>query len=244
MPARMRRAAAIGRKALRLLIRPALARAMLRHKVAAAIEHLEAIEHSAAATLIDIGANKGQFSLAFRAIRPEAPIIAFEPLDEAARVYEALFKGDARVTLHRVALADVEGEAEFHVTDRRDSSSLLKPGRGQSEAFGVADELTITVPVRRLDSCVAFAGMARPIMVKIDVQGAELSVLKGCRALEGADFLYVELSFVELYEGQALFRDVFDYLAGRGFTLAGVFNQVATERFGPTQADFLFKRAD
>lgn len=242
MVSAMNAAARLARKALRLSMRPRFAGAMVRHRVAAAIEHLEAIRHCAAATLVDIGANKGQFSLAFRAIRHDASIVAFEPLDEAADIYMALFKGDARVTLHRVALAEAEAEAEFHVTDRRDSSSLLKPGQGQSDAFHVVEERTIKVQVKRLDACVALAQMARPIMVKIDVQGAELGVLRGSGALEAADFIYVELSYVELYEEQALFRDVFDYLTGRGFILAGVYNQVSTARFGPTQADFLFSR--
>lgn len=231
-------------KALRLLSRRHFARAALTRRVAAATEHLPAIAHTAAATLIDIGANKGQFSLAFRALRPKAAIVAFEPLPAAADRFQRLFGSDSRVTLHRFALSHEAGNAEFHVTDRADSSSLLKPGRGQAEAFGVRCDATIRVPVRRLDASVDLAAMARPILIKIDVQGAELGVLKGCDTLEQADFIYVELSFVELYEGQPLQGEVAAYLAGRGFVLAGIFNQVMTGRFGPTQADFLFKRGD
>jgi FkbM family methyltransferase len=233
------RLAARAKKLLRLLARPRFAAALARHRVAAAVEHLEPIRLTRAATLIDIGANKGQFSLAFRAVRPDAAIIAFEPLAAAADTFHALLP-DA--ILYRIALAGAEGEADFHVTDRSDSSSLLPPGPGQSEAFGVVDERVIKVPVRRLDACVALADAAHPILIKIDVQGAELQVLEGCGDLEAVDFIYVELSFVELYEGQPLFREVSDYLAGRGFTRLGVFNQVETERFGPTQADFLFGR--
>jgi hypothetical protein len=146
------------------------------------------------------------------------------------------------VTLHQFALADIETEAEFHVTDRQDSSSLLKPGQGQDEAFHVKSAATIKVPVKRLDACVDPKQLSHPIMMKIDVQGAELSVLKGCDFLEEIEFIYVELSYVELYEKQALFLDVCEYLAARDFTLKGVFNQVNTDRFGPTQADFLFMR--
>jgi len=232
------------RKAARLLARPRFARAALAHRVAAAVEHLEAIDRSGARTLIDIGANKGQFSLAARARLAGLGIIAFEPLPEAADRFERLFGGDPGVALHRVALSEAEGEAEFHVTDRSDSSSLLKPGAAQDAAFGVRESATIRVPVRRLDHCLALADLPRPILIKIDVQGAELGVLKGCADLEAADFVYVELSFVELYEGQPLFGEVAAYLAGRGFALAGVFNQVTTARFGPTQADFLFRGGD
>lgn len=229
-------------KAMRLLARPAFVRALARNRVAAAAEHLEAIRLSRAETLIDIGANKGQFSLAFRSERPRARILAFEPLPDAADIYEQVIPPSPSATLHRVALADRSGEAEFFVTDRSDSSSLLKPGAGQFDAFRVRGRRSITVPVRRPDECLDLAALPRPVLVKIDVQGAELDVLRGWTALDQVDFVYVELSFVELYEGQPLASEVAAYLATRGFGLAGVFNQVATRRFGPTQADFLFRR--
>jgi FkbM family methyltransferase len=226
-----------------LLTQPHLAQAAFRYRVAAAIEHLEPIRHTAARTLIDIGANKGQFSLAFRSQRPGARIEAFEPLPQPANIYERVFARDARVALHRVAIANEEGIAQFFVADRDDSSSLLPPGQGQADAFGVHNERTIQVEVKRLDSCVTIADLPRPIMMKIDVQGAELKVLQGCAALDAIDFVYVELSYVVLYDGQPLFDEVATYLRGRGFDLVGVFNQVVTQRFGPTQADFLFRRA-
>lgn len=230
-------------KGLRLLKHWRFAAAALRHGIAAGVEHLAAIRRAAPATVIDVGANKGQFSLAIRALRPAARIIAFEPLADAADKYADLFRGDGRVELHRFAIAEQEGAATFHVTDRSDSSSLLPPGSGQSAAFGVSRARTMKVPVRRLDSLVRMAGLDRPIMLKIDVQGAELQVLKSCADLSEVDFVYVELSYVELYEGQPLLAEVSAYLADRGFALEGIFNRVSTARFGPTQADFLFRRA-
>lgn len=55
------------------------------------------------------------------------------------------------------------------------------------------------------------------------------------------DTLYVEASYVELYEGQALAGDVIEFLRNRDFILVGVFNQHVDEMRGPLQADFLFK---
>jgi len=230
------------RKAFLLLQRPRLARAVLVHRVAASIEHFEAIHLSAANTLIDAGANKGQFSLAFRSLRPGALIIAFEPLPEAAGTFQRMFEGDGLTSLQRVALAGAEGSATFHIADRADSSSLLKPGRGQERAFGVRALSTTEVQLKRLDECVDVNSLPRPILLKVDVQGGELGVFQGCDQLAEIDFIYVELSFVELYEGQPLFDDVSAYLISRGFVLVGVFNQVSTTEFGPTQVDALFRR--
>lgn len=231
------------RKLAYLLARPRFAAALARHRVAAASEHVEAIRLTRAASLIDVGANKGQFSLAFRALRHAAPIDAFEPLPAAADAFQRLFARDPNVRLHRVAIGEREGSAAFHVADREDSSSLLRPGAGQRAAFGVSEASAIEVAVRPLGDMLDLAAVPRPILMKIDVQGAELGVLKGISALGSIDFVYVELSFVELYEGQPLFDEVAAHLAARGFALAGVFNQVSTPAFGPTQADFLFRRA-
>lgn len=227
-------------KLVRLLIQPRFTRPLLRFHVAAAIEHLEAIRYCAAATLIDVGANKGQFSLAFRGLQPIGRIVAFEPLPPAAEIYQRLFSGDDGVILHRVAISEHEGTARFHVADREDSSSLLKPGSGQAEAYGVSGSSTIEVDVKPLEGLVDLASLPRPVMLKIDVQGGELSVLKGCARLEHIDFIYVELSYVELYDGQPLFDEVATYLFQRGFKVGGAFNQSVTSRFGPTQIDVLF----
>jgi FkbM family methyltransferase len=230
------------RKGLGLLGQPYFVKALISNRVAAASEHLDAIRLCAANTLIDAGANKGQFSLAFRRVRSSARIIGFEPLPAAADTYEQVFLQDGLVSLQRVALARDAGSALFHVADRTDSSSLLKPGEGQELAFGVHPASTIEVAVKRLDACVDVTALQRPILLKVDVQGGELALFEGCDSLEQIDYVYVELSFVELYEGQPLFQQVSDYLVSRGFAIAGLFNQVSTAEFGPTQVDVLFKR--
>lgn len=231
------------RKGLSILTRPYFFNAAVRHRVAAGSEHLGAIRFCAANTLIDVGSNKGQFSLAFRKLRPHARIIAFEPLPEAADTYEGVFVRDPLTELERVALASRERLAQFHVADRTDSSSLLRPGKGQERAFGVHAASTIDVSVKRLDECVDMTALDHPILLKVDVQGGELSVFEGCDSITHIDFIYVELSFVELYEGQPLFQEVCGYLVNRGFNVAGLYNQIATAEFGPTQVDVLFKRA-
>lgn len=215
---------------------------LVRHRVAATTEHLVAIGQCAPATLIDVGANKGQFSTAVRGLFPSATIHAFEPLPEAGDVFAAVFAHDDRVHLHRVAIGSSRATMPFYVTDRADSSSLLRPGAGQKAAFGVSTASEIAVKVVPLSDEIDLTRLPTPIMMKVDVQGAELEVLRGCSDLSAIDHIYVELSFVELYEGQALFDEVRAYLETSGFELGGVFNEVSTPHFGRTQADCLFTR--
>jgi FkbM family methyltransferase len=214
----------------------------LRGPVAPAVEHIDALRFARAATLIDVGANKGQFSLVYDALSPKGAIIAFEPMERERRIYERAL-GANRATLHPVALGEESGDRPFYITDRADSSSLLPPGEAQKLAFGVSAARQSRVPVRRLCDVVDVAALARPVLCKIDVQGAELAVLQGCGDLSGIDYFYVELSFVELYIGQPLLEDVAGHLCRHGFRLRGLYNQVTTARFGPTQADCLFSRA-
>jgi FkbM family methyltransferase len=226
-------------KAVAILIRPPLWVPLLRG-TAAGVEHIRALRSLKMGTCLDVGANAGQFSVLVRHMFPQADIIAFEPLAEAADCFALIMKGK-NATLHRTALGATNGECILHVTDRADSSSLLSPGEGEARAFGVREARAERVSVARLSDLVRVAECKRPIFMKIDVQGGELDVLKGCGdALSAIDWVYVEVSYVTLYSGQPLASDIVRFLIERGFKLRGVFNQAETRAYGATQADFLF----
>ena len=62
-------------------------------------------------TVVDIGANRGQFSLAVRRWAPGAKVFAFEPLSGPAARFRKVFKGDSKVILHQAAIGPETGEA-------------------------------------------------------------------------------------------------------------------------------------
>lgn len=213
---------------------PALAKGVM-----PAVEHIGAIKRLAPRTLIDIGANKGQFSLMARYLFPSIEIQAFEPLDRELQIYRSLI--GRRAQLHATALGDVTGSANFFVTARADSSSLLEPDLGQEKAYGIRTKASMLVPVARLPEIIDVETFKRPILMKLDVQGAELEVLMGAeQILRFIDAIYCEVSFVELYKGQPRATEIIQYLAQRQFELRGVFNMSTTKEYGPTQADLLF----
>jgi FkbM family methyltransferase len=205
------------------------------------VEHIEAIGRFTPRTLIDVGANKGQFSLMARYLLPNIQIHAFEPLEAERKLYQSVVKKPTK--LYATALGSMSGQATFFVTSRPDSSSLLQPATAQKSAYGVEVTSSITVSVVQLSHIIDITAMARPILLKLDVQGGELDVLKGAEdILPLIDTIYCEVSLVRLYERQPLAGEIVNYLAGHGFALRGVFNQSVTKAFGPTQADFLFER--
>jgi FkbM family methyltransferase len=233
----LRRAA----KFVRILTRPGYRRA-LRERVAPSVEHEKIrFEHDFAA-VVDVGANRGQFA-AFALERfPRASMYCFEPLPEPGRRLSRILEGrDSRV--FPFALAAESGTADFHVARADDSSSLLPISRRQTEVFPGTDEVRREeVVTRRLDELLSPDELPRPSLLKIDVQGGELEVLRGADGIiESFDEVMVEASFTELYEGQALAGDVICHLEGRGFRLRGVYGMTFVDG-APLQGDFLFAR--
>ncbi|HEX3523361.1 MAG TPA: FkbM family methyltransferase [Stellaceae bacterium] len=211
----------------------------LRYGVAATVEHWRALGGLDIATVVDIGANKGQFALFATAVFPAAIIYSFEPLEEAAARFRKVFGEE--VTLFETAIGPRETETAIYVSRRADSSSLL-PITKQSQVFpGTELKEKRIIHVAPLTNYLRPENIRAPALLKIDVQGYELEVLSACELLLPLfQFVYVELSYVELYGGQALAGQVIRHLAEREFQLLGVYNQ-STDPYGkPVQADFLF----
>lgn len=230
-------------KLFAILHRPSWLTTLLRFRVAASAEHLDALGGLDCMTVVDVGANKGQFSLLAYSLFPRACIIAFEPLPEPAVRFRRVFRDDANVRLHEMAIGSMTGQATIHVSARDDSSSLLAIGKMQCGIFPGTQETGIkAVAVRRLEDVLRPDEIAAPALLKLDVQGYELEALRGCELLlSNFTWVYCECSFLSLYQGQALADEVITWLRQHGFHLTGVYN-VAYARDGKAvQADFLFE---
>ncbi len=215
----------------------------LRYGVAASIEHERIPLRRDFQTVLDAGANRGQFALFARQMLPGATLLCFEPLAAPRRRLERVTVGSG-ATIFDVALGARAETASFHVSAADDSSSLLSIGARQREAFpGTEEREQISVRVRRLDEVIDANALARPVLLKVDVQGGELALLQGAEGVLGVvDAMLIEASFVQLYEGQPLIGEVWKLIAAAGFTCRGIWSIT----YGPggvsLQADFLFAR--
>jgi FkbM family methyltransferase len=230
-------------KLLRCVATPSYRRALTRG-VAAAAEHDAVLASVGPCNLVvDVGANRGQFALAARHGNPTATIVAFEPLATPAAKFRQVFATDAQVTLHEVAIGAARGSGSIHISARDDSSSLLPISSTQAALFPGTEEVGVqTVNVAPLRDYVGSEVLQRPALLKIDVQGGELVVLRSAADLLPAfAFVYVECSFVELYEGQALAHEVVAWLHDRGFVLKGIYNTAYDRHGAAVQSDFLFR---
>lgn len=169
------------------------------------------------ATIVDVGANRGDFAAASRYLYPEARIIAFEPNPGTVRGLRERFAADAKVTTFDYALSAENGTSDFYSAADDRLSSLLKPTDGLA-SFGGVSTSTIEVQCKRFGDVVDLSTHPHPILMKIDVQGNELNVLKGAgEQLRHVDCIKAEYSFDQFYDGQTELTRLVVYCAERGF---------------------------
>jgi len=173
-------------------------------------------------TVLDIGANRGQFALFARERFAGATIHMFEPVAAAAATARRVVP---TATMHEIALGSSDGTIEFHVHADSDQSSVL----------AVEGATAIDVPVARLDSL--GLRIESRVLLKMDVQGFELDVLRGASGIiERVDQVLCEVSAEGYIHGAPSGGDVLDYLGTLGF------QPVATGPLLPYGTDVLFGR--
>lgn len=188
--------------------------------------------------VIDIGAAKGTWTEEVKSVFPSAIFILIDPLPENLAHLHAVAKYCDNARVVPAAVGANTGIVEFFV--HGDQSSFLK-----SEAF--AGEL-IKVPVRTCDDIIdevwSKSHDTLNALLKIDVQGYEIEVLKGAkRTLENTDALLVEVSVQRIYEGNPLAHEVIAHLGELGFCIFDIVSYVQRPHDRAlTQVDILFVR--
>lgn len=172
--------------------------------------------------VLDIGANQGDWTANLLRVFPESTVIAAEPGSEPRAVLERRFADAQNVRIDPRAVSDVPGDGRLlpHEGERlllaqpprTGAAPALRSARGPTTLIE-----TVTVETVALDDLVG----DRPVSVlKLDVQGGELAVLRsGRQVLENTAAVLVEVLFLPHYEGDATFPDLHESMAEIGFAL-------------------------
>jgi len=183
--------------------------------------------------VLDVGANEGQFAAIARRLWPLAQVHSFEPLPDVFAAMKKRFGHDPMVTMHNIGLSDEAGSRQMHRSAFSPSSSLLPMAElHRREWPQSADHTDTDVRLERLDDWMhhATTGSVSPMLVKIDVQGFEMAVIDGgAKTLREADYVVLEVSFHELYEGQPLFESIHDRMRELGFIYRGNVEQFSSK---------------
>ncbi len=164
-------------------------------------------------TILEIGCNDGDDTLAFLHEMPDAKMYCFEPDPRAVGRFKTnLGSSLDRVRLFEIAISDRKGQIDFHTStsDNVDfpkgwdrSGSIRRPKNVHTVFPWVKFEETITVSTCRLDDWCTENDIKEVDFIWMDVQGAEGDVIAGAtNILERTRFLYTEYGNNELYEGQ------------------------------------------
>ena len=215
----------------------------IKYRVIAAVEH-KSIFLIKYRTIIDIGSNIGQFSLAAKYYIPNVKIFAFEPLLSASQKYNNLFSKEKKIQLFNLAIGSKVQKKNFYISNKEDSSSLLPIGSNQinnyPDTFLKSKKITKVAPLSKV---LKIEEIDNPALLKIDVQGYELEVLKGCKKIINKfDYIYCECSFIELYCGQPLVGQIINCLGKNNFKLINIKNISYDSKGNSIQADFFFKK--
>ena len=208
---------------------------------------LAALNHVQADVVFDIGANIGQFVHDLRAVGFAGKIISFDPLTAAHAQLSKSAKNDSEWLVHpRVALGDHEGEIEINIAGNSVSSSVLPMlDEHSSAAIDSAYVASERTPLVCLDTVAEqyLTEDSRPF-IKIDTQGFEWQVLDGAtETLKRAQGVLLELSLVQLYGGQRLWREIIERMEKEGFTLWAIQKGFTDPRTGRSlQVDGIFLR--
>ncbi len=182
-------------------------------------------------TIIDVGANEGQFARQVLEFFPAAELYCFEPLETPFRILSEWAKtSKGRVHCYQTALGEKEGEVEMHLhTHHSPSSSLLESTDTCHRLYPqTATERLVGIKVSTLDQVLgqALDDMKKDILLKLDVQGYEDRVLRGAsQVLSSCGVVVIEVCLESLYEGQADFLQLSNMLYGAGFRYSGNLDQ-------------------
>jgi FkbM family methyltransferase len=196
-------------------------------------------------TVIDAGANAGQFARAIHLCFPQARIISIEPLADVA---DQLAENLADVAGHKVirtALGSYDGETRFFRNSFSQSSSVMPMLRKEGGLLAGTREIEeLRLPMARLDSLLAGETLVPDVLLKLDLQGNELEALKGAPlTLARCTHVLLETVFEEEYVGEPMFEELRSYLHDGGFSFERPVNFSANRAGSIVQMDALFRRA-
>lgn len=187
--------------------------------------------------VIDVGAWQGTWTAECMKVFPNARYLLIDPLPANRAPLAAFCAAHPNATAWCGALGATAGTLSLY--EHADQSSAFRASKPEWRGE------PIEVEMRTLDSFMASGESEMPQLIKADVQGYELEVLRGAsRALAAADAVLLEVSFRELYEGQPLAHDVIGHLGERSFAVADICSYSQAADGTLVQSDILFVRRD
>jgi FkbM family methyltransferase len=190
---------------------------------------------------VDVGAFDGSFFEIIRSERNIAESILVEPQDQYFNELKKKYASDISIKLIQSVLLSESKTVSFHVNTLAATSSVLS---ADEKLLGTEIDITGKTIETNSQTLDAVTASCKTIdLLKIDVQGAELEVLKGGKnALKKTQLAWIEVSFKPLYKGSALYADIIAFMESQGFVMMTIVPGFKGKSGELLQADCLFKK--
>ncbi|MBL8189233.1 MAG: FkbM family methyltransferase [Acidobacteria bacterium] len=202
------------------------------------------LRHLPIRTIVDVGANTGQFARHIIQFFPQARLFCFEPLAEPfAELQRWAAAQSGRVQAFNVALGAEDGEAQmFRHTEHSASSSLLVTTDVCNQLYPqTRAQDTVPVKLTTLDAALGGQSLQPELLIKLDTQGYERQVIAGAtETLRQARACIVEANLYKLYDQQPSFIELAVLLNDLGFRYAGNLEQTCSATGEVVYVDAVF----
>ncbi|NMF63093.1 FkbM family methyltransferase [Brasilonema octagenarum] len=173
-------------------------------------------------TVIDVGANLGQYATEIRSEGFDGRILSIEPVPEVFNSLQKTKTKDSKWSGFNFALGAENGTTQINLTNFSDLSSILEPteyAKSVAPAFEVKEKIQIQLKTldtfwneNKLDNSKVF--------LKLDCQGFEEQILQGANeSLQKVVGVQMELSLKALYKNQRLYNDSIAFMKENKFEL-------------------------
>jgi FkbM family methyltransferase len=185
--------------------------------------------------IIDGGAYQGSFSTDMARAFPSAAIFAFEPHPSSYELLLRVLKTYPGIKPYNVALGSSCGRLNFYTNVSPQTNSLAKASADGLRNFkefvspcGIEEVEVITLYEFTQKDRIPLVDI-----LKLDIQGYELEAIKGMQdSLFGVKLIFLEIQFLQIYEGTPLFSEVETYLRQHGFIFYQLYNLVRSPDTG------------
>jgi FkbM family methyltransferase len=176
-------------------------------------------------TIVDVGANEGQFGTSMRRLAFGGDIYSFEPVKAVYDILAQTAAGDSRWKTYNLALGDANNETQINVSEASVFSSVLEGNEFGAKRFeGIKVDRKENIMMRRLDEFLGREMSGRRVLLKMDTQGYDVKVFEGAAGiLPHVCALISELSLIPIYYGMKHYREALEIYEKGGFSVSGVY---------------------
>jgi len=190
-------------------------------------------------TIVDVGVATDTEEL-YRHF-PQSRYLFIEPVAEFEPSLQALCR-QYNGTYMLAAAGATDGELEIRVTPDLGGTSMFETLESKDGAY---DMLPRTVPQFTIDTMWDTLELSGPALLKIDVQGGEIEVIKGAiKTLNNFEVIILEVGMIEQYVGQPIFHEYIAYLATQGFVVYDIIHVGYADTGMLAQLDLVFVKKD